>query len=102
MIDVTPMPRQENLAGPILLTPAVWEIINDGPPDSGEVVKRRLGEVFWTLQMAFKRRERGDLFDFSVGIDRPLQKRQSLRLRATLGAENSRGTAILIKLPEED
>ena len=102
MIDITPMSRQEGLAAPVSLTPAVWKIINDIPPDSGEGVKRRLGEVFWTLKMAFKRKERGDLLDFSVWIDRPAQKRQSLRLRATLNTENSRGPAIAIKLLEEN
>jgi hypothetical protein len=102
MIDMTPMSRQEGLAPAVSLTPAVWKIINDIPSDSGEGVKQRLGEVFWTLKAAFKRKERGDLFDFSVWIDSPSKKRQSLRLRATLNTENSRGPAIAIKLPEEN
>jgi hypothetical protein len=102
MIDMTPMSRQEGLAPAVSLTPAVWRIINDIPPDSGEGVKRRLDEVFWTLKAAFQRRERGDLFDFSVWIDRPAQKRQSLRLRATLNTESSKGPAIAIRLPEEN
>jgi hypothetical protein len=101
MMNMTPMSRQENLAVPVSLTPAVWKIINDIPPGSGEGVKRRLDEVFWTLKEAFKRRERGDLFDFSVWIDRPAQRKQSLRLRATLNTENSKRPAIAIKLPEE-
>jgi hypothetical protein len=102
MIDMTPMSRQEGLAPAVSLTPAVWKIINDIPPDSGEGVKRRLDEVLWTLKAAFQRRERGDLFDFSVWIGSPAQKRQSLRLRATLNKENSIGPAIAIKLLEEN
>jgi hypothetical protein len=102
MMNMTPMSRQEDFAAPVSLTPSVWKIINDIPPDSGEGVQRRLDEVFWTLKAAFKRRERGDQFDFSVWIGRPAQKRQSLRLRATMNTENSKEPAIAIKLPEED
>jgi hypothetical protein len=102
MIDMTPMSRLEGPAPAVSLTPAVWKIINDIPSDSGEGVKRRLNEVFWTLKAAFQRRERGDLFDFSVWIDRPAQKRQSLKLRATLNTENSIRPAIVIKLLEEN
>ena len=102
MIDVTPMPRPENFAGPVLLTPAVWEIINDGPPDLREAVKRRLGEVYWTLGRALQRKERGDLFDFCVWIDRTAQKKESLKLRAVLNRENSKEPAIAIQLPEEN
>jgi hypothetical protein len=102
MVDITSMSGPEGWAGSVSLTPAVWEIISDGPSDSGEAVRRRLGEVFLTLKMAFRRKERGDLFDFSVWIDQPAPPRRPLKLRAALNTENPQGPAIAIKLPEEN
>jgi len=103
MVDVTEMAREAGLMIPTVVTAAVWEIINQVPPDSGQNVGGRLRNIQGMLKVAIKKRKSapGNTIHYSLWIDRTSRKRKPLRLKAVIKPGSGEEPVITIMLPDE-
>ena len=103
-MDIGKMAREAGLRWPMAVSPAVWEIIQDIPPGSGQTIRGRVWDILWILSMLIRLRKAGagDSVHFSVRMDRGSSRTRNLDLRAVIGPDGDAQDLLTLKLSEED
>jgi len=103
LVDCTEMAREAGLKFPTAITSAVWGIIADIPPYSGQEVKGRLWDVLWMLVMRIHKTPNiGNLIFYKIIIDRTNTQEKILELKSVVGPGDDPSPVITVMLPDED
>ncbi len=104
MLDVTRIASKAGLKIPTLVSPAVWEIINEGMRNSKQYMPGRLWFMLHTLALIVGKRKagKGGPIHFSLKIDDMHKKTKLLRLTALVGCSDAGQPSFSIVLPNEE